>query len=150
MVLLPAVTSVGIARGEGREYVDANGVTWVYKEIEAGATCRIEIPESSKRGSISGFVEILGTVEDGRSIRGLHRADGGDYPQQHNGDREQVFEGCRGLTAVTIPGSVMEIGRSAFVNCSELNAFYWLADANFGTDGNAFYGIVSPAMLYVW
>ena len=45
MVLLAAVTSVGSAWGDWKEYTGVNGVTWEYKEIESGATCSIR-PEN--------------------------------------------------------------------------------------------------------
>ena len=62
---------------------------------------------------------------------------------------DYAFSGCSGLTGVIIPSGVTEIGDWAFQDCSGLNAVYWLADANCSVDGFAFYGIVSPATLYV-
>ena len=61
---------------------------------------------------------------------------------------EFAFSGCSGLTRVTIPSSVTAIGY-AFDGCSGLNAVYWLADANCTVDVYAFFGIASPATLYV-
>ena len=107
MVLLAAVTSVGSAWGEWKEYTDGNGVTWEYDEIEKGATCSIR-PENRSR--ISGRVEIPGTVEvDGVSIKVVSIG-------------ESAFSVCSGLTAVTIPGSVTEIGKWAFSGCSGLKS----------------------------
>ena len=104
MVLLAAVTSVGNAWCKGNEYTDGNGVTWEYWEIEEGATCSIEIPKRN-RGSISGFVEIPGTLEvGGVSIKVVSIV-------------AYAFKDCIGLTGVTIPGSVTQIGSAAFENC---------------------------------
>ena len=107
MVLLAAVTSVGSAWGDWKEYTGVNGVTWEYKEIESGATCSIR-PEN--RSSISGRVEIPSTVEvGGVSIKVVSIG-------------RDAFKGCSGLTAVTIPGSVTRIGDWSFFCCSGLTS----------------------------
>ena len=107
MVLLAAVTSVGSAWGDWKEYTGVNGVTWEYKEIESGATCSIR-PEN--RSSISGRVEIPSTVEvGGVSIKVVSIG-------------RDAFKGCSGLTAVTIPGSVTRIGDWSFFGCSGLTS----------------------------
>ena len=109
MVLLAAVTGVGSAWGEKKEYTDGKGVTWEYTEIEAGATCSIGIPKRN-RGSISGFVKISGTLEvDGECIKVVSI-------------EWFAFEGCSSLTAVDIPSSVTEIGYSAFLDCIGLTS----------------------------
>ena len=38
-----------------------------------------------------------------------------------------AFEGCTGLTCITIPESVTKVGTKAFYNCSSLNNVYWNA-----------------------
>jgi len=38
-----------------------------------------------------------------------------------------AFEGCTGLTCITIPESVTKVGTMAFYNCSSLNNVYWNA-----------------------
>ena len=114
----------------GGEYTDGNGVTWEYKEVEAGATCSIW---PRNRSSISGRVEIPGTVEvDGVSIKVVSIGkeafcDCGELqevtiPGSVTVIGEYAFFGCSGLTAVTIPGSVTEIGAHAFGGCSGLTA----------------------------
>ena len=104
MVLLAAVASVGIARGQVKgEYTDRNGVTWEYEEIVAGTTCSIGPKD---RNSISGFVKIPEKAE-GIKVVSI---------------RETAFWGCSGLTAVDIPSSVTVIGASAFWDCSGLTA----------------------------
>ena len=126
MVLLAAAAGVGSARGEKEEYTDGNGVTWEYEEIEAGATCRIGIPERN-RGSISGFVEIPGTVEvDGVSIKVVRIED-------------EAFSRCSGLTAVTIPDSVKKIGYQAFKDCIGLMTVT-IPGSVTGIDYYAFFG----------
>ena len=37
----------------------------------------------------------------------------------------RAFSGCSGLTSITIPESVTEIGTGAFSNCPSLNSIYW-------------------------
>ena len=114
----------------GGEYTDGNGVTWEYKEVEAGATCSIW---PRNRSSISGRVEIPGTVEvDGVSIKVVSIGkeafcDCGELqevtiPGSVTVIGEYAFFGCSGLTAVTIPGSVTVIRWGAFRGCSGLTA----------------------------
>ena len=114
----------------GGEYTDGNGVTWEYKEVEAGATCSIW---PKNRSSISGRVEIPGTVEvDGVSIKVVSIGKEAFYdcgelqevtiPGSVTEIGAHAFRGCSGLTAVTIPGSVTVIGDDAFSGCSGLTA----------------------------
>ena len=114
----------------GGGYTDGNGVTWEYKEVEAGATCSIW---PRNRSSISGRVEIPGTVEvDGVSIKVVSIGkeafcDCGELqevtiPGSVTVIGEYAFFGCSGLTAVTIPGSVTVIRWGAFRGCSGLTA----------------------------
>ena len=50
----------------------------------------------------------------------------------------QVFEGCSGLTSVTIGNSVKNIYKQAFAYCKELTDVYCLAEAVPSTSTNAF------------
>ena len=128
MVLLAAVTGVGSAWGEKKEYKDVNGIEWEYEEIEAGATCSIGPKD---RHSISGFVEIPGTVEvSGVSIKVVsigwwafsdcRRLTVVTIPGSVTRIESRAFEGCSGLTEVTIPGSVTEIEDYTFAGCDGL------------------------------
>ncbi len=60
--------------------------------------------------SISGAVEIPATVTDGDVTYSVTSIDG------------YSFEGCSGLTSVTIPTSVTSIGNDAFCGCSGLTS----------------------------
>ena len=49
-----------------------------------------------------------------------------------------AFLGCKGLTSVTIPGSVNYIGDSAFGGCTNLNNIYSAIQTPFAISGNVF------------
>ena len=84
----------------------------------AGQTLTYEVLSSTDKtagvaghpSSISGAVEIPATVTDGDVTYSVTSIDG------------YSFEGCSGLTSVTIPTSVTSIGNDAFCGCSGLTS----------------------------
>ncbi len=60
-----------------------------------------------------------------------------------------IFEGCTGLTSITIPNSVTSIGRQAFYGCSGLTEIHSLIKPPFAISDNTFYnGIADKMILY--
>ena len=61
-----------------------------------------------------------------------------------------AFNGCSGLTSVTIPNSVTEIGRGAFGGCSGLTRIDAYPDPEkVSTGGNVFYDVPKDGTLHV-
>ena len=89
-----------------------------YATCPSGQTLRYYVSDSTAKtvsvsdssSSISGAVEIPATVTDGDVTYSVTSIDG------------YSFEGCSGLTSVTIPTSVTSIGNDAFCGCSGLTS----------------------------
>ena len=70
-----------------------------------------------------------------------------DIKQGTKGIAASAFQGCKGLTSVTIPNSVTNIGRQAFLNCEGLtsitipNSVTWI-------EANAFSGCSGLTSIY--
>ena len=60
-----------------------------------------------------------------------------------------AFNGCSGLTSVTIPNSVTSIGNTAFYNCSRLREITCLATAAPTLDNSVFGNVSSSIPIYV-
>ena len=61
-----------------------------------------------------------------------------------------IFDGCSGLTSVTIPNSVTSIGDVAFYRCSSLTDVYCYAESVPRTYNDVFsYSPLSSATLHV-
>ena len=127
MVLLAAVTSVGIARGEWKDYTPGTpgAITWQYEEVDA-TSCRIKPKDTATVGNtmeIPATVGSLTVVEIAKSaFEKCRRMTGVAIPNSVTMIEAHAFFGCSGLTGVTIPGSVTEIGRAAFYDCSGLTS----------------------------
>ena len=94
---------VGIARktqkraeaSESTQYTDEQGVVY-------------ELDESTKTYSVIGHTDDLkGEIKIASEVKGLPVTSIGEY----------TFEGCSGLTSVSIPESVTSIGDGAFYYC---------------------------------
>jgi len=74
-----------------------------------------------------------------------------DIKQGTKGIAASAFQGCKGLTSVTIPNSVTNIGRQAFLNCEGLtsitipNSVTWI-EANAFSDCSGLTSIYSEAI----
>lgn len=103
-MLLVAISSLPtFARDFSYSY---EGQTLKYTILDEGAkTCSV-----GKVSDISGNVIIPSVTKDGNI----------EYAVTEIGER--AFEGCRGLTSVTIPNSITEIGDHAFYGCSGLTS----------------------------
>lgn len=64
---------------------------------------------------------------------------------------EGAFQGCAGLTSVTLPGSVKEINYVAFAGCGELTALHFKGDAPEASkfSGNTFDGAGKVKIYYL-
>ena len=60
----------------------------------------------------------------------------------------QAFDGCSGLTEVTIPSSVTSIGSNAFRGCSALTSVT-IPDSVTSIESGAFYGCTSLMSISV-
>ncbi len=62
-----------------------------------------------------------------------------------------AFEGCTGLTSVTVPNSVATISGEAFEACTNLTAVYFQGDAPlFGTNAVPVYPFIPPSNVTVY
>ena len=62
---------------------------------------------------------------------------------------EFAFSNCTGMTTITIPKGVTEIGENAFWLCSSLDSIVVLCYQPFNIETNTFSGISNDAVLYV-
>jgi hypothetical protein len=46
------------------------------------------------------------------------------FPQAVTAIEEYAFRDCRSLTSITVPGSVKEIGKNAFIRCKNLKTVH--------------------------
>ena len=63
--------------------------------------------------------------------------------------KQVVFQGCSGLTSVTIPNSVTSIGIRAFQNCTGIKNVYSKIGSPFAIPDNVFEGEYETAVLRV-
>jgi len=89
--------------------------------------------------SIPGVNGAVTSIGDG-AFQGCSGLTNVTIPSSVTSIGEEAFEGCTGLTSVTIPGSVTNIGDGAFSQCSGLTTAYFQGSAPSTFGAEVFYG----------
>lgn len=105
IMAIPGIVNASVEGSETTKTSTGSNVKWKYN---LNANNQINEIVCSNVGEVSGELIIPETI-DGHKIIGLNEV-GGDG----------IFEGCTGLTKVTIPNTVREIGKYAFLDCTGL------------------------------
>ena len=93
------------------------------------------IPSSLKSVTVTGGNILLGAFDGCKGLTSI------TIPGSVNSIGEHAFDGCSGLTSITIPDSVTSIGDWAFGGCSNLATVTFVEGSQLETIGfDAFYG----------
>ena len=103
--LLPALVAFLLPFRSSADTVTTNGVTWTYSVSNGKATISNRF-FSAIPSSTAGDLNIPSSL--------------GGYPVTSIGN--YAFDGCSGLTSITIPDGVTSIGDFAFSDCSGLTS----------------------------
>lgn len=83
------------------------GIEWGYRLDDSNNVIELKCKTTSKTGAVT-----IPSIIDEKTVISLADAD--------NSWDSGAFEGCAGITEVTIPNTISVIGRSAFKNCTGL------------------------------
>ena len=109
-LLLAIVASVGICKAWDDQ---VDGIYYVFNTSQKTATVSYKhVSASTNSNAYRGTITIPSTVTYN------------DVEYIVNGIGTETFHDCDALTSIILPPTIKEIGRDAFINCSNLNEIY--------------------------
>ena len=100
------------------------------------------IPSSLKSVTVTGGNILYGAFDGCKGLTSI------TIPGSVNSIGEHAFDGCSGLTSITIPDSVKSIGYSAFSGCSGLTSIT-IPDSVTSIGSSAFYGCIGLTSITI-
>ena len=119
---------------------DIDGMTWAYELTSSGVSLGYSVKRydyDTMSGGYSSYTSCMSAIDSGTRGDLVIPSEINGHPVTSIG--RSAFEGCPGLTSVTIPDSVTSIASSAFSGCTGLTSVT-IPDSVTSISSSAFYG----------
>ena len=119
---------------------DIDGMTWAYELTSSGVSLGYSVKRydyDTMFGGYSSYTSCMSAIDSGTRGDLVIPSEINGHPVTSIG--RSAFEGCTGLTSVTIPDSVTSIGDRVFYGCSGMTSVT-IPDSVTSISSSAFYG----------
>ena len=119
---------------------DIDGMTWAYELTSSGVSLGYSVKRydyDTMSGGYSSYTSCMSAIDSGTRGDLVIPSEINGHPVTSIG--RSAFEGCTGLTSVTIPDSVTSIGDRVFYGCSGMTSVT-IPDSVTSISSSAFYG----------